>query len=123
MIGRGTKIDNLVQVAHNVVIGPGCLIAAQAGISGSARLGSHVMLGGQAGLVGHIELGDRSVVTAKGGVPSDLPPGALVGGDRAWPFRAYLKQLAVFGRLPELQEEVRRLRQEVEELRRAARGS
>ena len=123
VVGRGTKIDNLVQVAHNVVIGPGCLIAAQAGISGSTRLGSHVMLGGQAGLAGHVELGDRSVVTAKCGVAGDVPPGAMVAGERAWPLKPYMRQLAVFSRLPELQEELRRLRREVEDLRRPARGS
>ena len=123
VVGRGTKIDNLVQIAHNVVIGPGCLIAAQAGISGSTRLGSSVVVAGQVGTVGHIEIGDRSVVTAKTGVPKDLPPGSMVAGERSWSLKDYMRQMAALGRLPDLLEEIRRLRREVEELRQSARGS
>ena len=76
-IGEGTKIDNLVQIAHNVVIGPHCILCSQAGISGSTRLGKYVTLAGQAGLVGHIEVGDQATVAAKAGVSKDVPAKAV----------------------------------------------
>ncbi|MHB8766240.1 MAG: UDP-3-O-(3-hydroxymyristoyl)glucosamine N-acyltransferase, partial [Deferrisomatales bacterium] len=73
-IGRGTKIDNLVQVGHNVRVGEDCLLVAQVGVSGSTRIGDRVVLAGQVGVVGHITVGDGSVVGAQSGVGSDLPP-------------------------------------------------
>ena len=84
-VGEGTKIDNLVQVAHNVVIGRHCIICAQAGISGSTTLEDYVVLGGQAGLVGHITVGRGAKVGAKTGVNEDLPPGAVVQGTPCLP--------------------------------------
>jgi UDP-3-O-[3-hydroxymyristoyl] glucosamine N-acyltransferase len=117
VVGRGTKIDNLVQIAHNVVLGRGCLVVAQTGISGSTRLGDYVVLAGQAGVVGHLELGDRSVVTAQSGVTKDLEPGSVVSGSPASDRREHLRQLASLGRLPELLDEVRRLKSELEALK------
>ena len=80
IIGRGTKIDNLVQIAHNVVIGENCLIVAQVGISGSTVIGNNVILAGQAGLVGHITVGDNAIVTAQSGVSKSIPAGAMFSG-------------------------------------------
>ena len=117
VVGRGSKLDNLVQVAHNVSIGPGCLIAAQAGISGSTRLGAYVILGGQAGLAGHLEVGDRGVVTAQAGLGKDVPPGVMVGGEHAKELKRHMKELGALGRLPEILEEIRRLRKDVEALK------
>jgi UDP-3-O-[3-hydroxymyristoyl] glucosamine N-acyltransferase len=117
VVGRGSKLDNLVQVAHNVSIGPGCLVAAQAGISGSTKLGAYVILGGQAGLAGHLEVGDRGVVTAQSGLGKDVPPGVLVGGEHAKELRRHMKELGALGRLPEALEEIRRLRKDVEALK------
>src|SRR2546425_5758669 len=90
VVGRGTKIDNLVMVAHGCRIGPECLLAAQVGLSGSSTLGARVLLGGQVGLAGHQTVGDRAQVAAKSGVHGDVPAGAVYGGYpasevRGWP--------------------------------------
>ncbi|MFC5068797.1 UDP-3-O-(3-hydroxymyristoyl)glucosamine N-acyltransferase [Flaviflagellibacter deserti] len=99
IVGEGTKIDNLVQIAHNVVIGRHCIIVSQTGISGSTVLGDFVVLGGQVGTVGHIEIGSGAQVGAKGGVMNNVPPGARYGGFPAQPLRAWLKETAVLRRL------------------------
>jgi len=117
VIGRGTKIDNLVQIAHNVEIGEGCLIVAQVGISGSTRLGHHVILGGQAGLAGHIEIGDRAAVTAQSGVGKDVPAGAVVSGEYAVDMKTHFRQLAALAKLPEALGEIRRMKKEIEDLK------
>jgi UDP-3-O-[3-hydroxymyristoyl] glucosamine N-acyltransferase len=102
VIKRGTKIDNLVMVAHNVVIGEDSIIVAQAGISGSTELGHHVVLAGQVGLVGHIKVGDGAIVGAKSGVSNDLAAGQAYSGIPAMPHRDWLKVQAVLGKLPEM---------------------
>lgn len=117
VVGRGSKLDNLIQVAHNVVFGPGCLVAAQAGISGSTKLGAYVVVAGQVGMVGHVEVGDRAVVTAKAGVPKDIPPGVMIAGERGRDVKRHFKEQAALGRLPEALEEIRRLRKELEALK------
>jgi UDP-3-O-[3-hydroxymyristoyl] glucosamine N-acyltransferase len=121
-IGRGTKIDNLVQIGHNVRVGEGCLLVAQVGVSGSTRLGHHVVLAGQVGVVGHIELGDRAVVGAQSGVGSDLSPGATVSGSPAFDHREWLKAQAAFRRLPQLRQEVKELERRLRELEAVATG-
>ena len=110
-IQEGTKIDNLVQIAHNVVIGRHCLIVAQAGISGSTRLGNYVTLAGQVGLVGHIEIGDRTIVAAQSGVTKSLGPDQVVFGYPALPLRECKEQLARIGRLGKLYARVKKLEQ------------
>lgn len=99
VIGQGTKIDNLVQIAHNVRIGRGCIIVSQVGISGSTRLGDFVMLGGQAGLTGHLTIGDGARVAAQSGVMRDIAPGATVGGSPALAQREWLRAQAVLARM------------------------
>jgi len=108
-IGEGTKIDNLVQVAHNVVIGRHCIVCALAGISGSTRLGNYVVLGGQVGTVGHIEIGDGTQIAAKSGVSKSVPPGQVFWGSPAMPIREAKEQMARVGRLGKLFERVRKL--------------
>ena len=110
-IQEGTKIDNLVQIAHNVVIGRHCLIISQTGISGSTRLGNYVTLAGQVGVVGHIEIGDETVVAAQSGVSKSLGPKQVVFGYPAIPLREAKEQLARIGRLPKLYERVKKLEQ------------
>jgi UDP-3-O-[3-hydroxymyristoyl] glucosamine N-acyltransferase len=117
VVGRGTKIDNLVQIAHNVAIGRGCLIVAQVGISGSTRLGDYVVLGGQVGVAGHLDLADRAMATAQSGITKDLEPGSVQSGSPSRDRREHLRQLASLGRLPELLEEVRRLESELAALK------
>ena len=117
-VRRGTKLDNLVQVAHNVEIGEDSLLCAQVGVSGSTVIGSRVKLAGQAGLVGHIHIGDGAVVGAQGGVTKSIPPEACWSGYPARPHTLAVRQQAALGRLPELLQELRQLRQRVAELER-----
>lgn len=99
VIGEGSKIDNLVQIAHNVVLGRGCIIAGQAGISGSTKLGAFVALGGQVGLAGHIELGDGVQIAANSGVPRDIPADETHGGYPAKPLSLWRREVAALTKL------------------------
>ncbi|NQW09682.1 MAG: UDP-3-O-(3-hydroxymyristoyl)glucosamine N-acyltransferase [Alphaproteobacteria bacterium] len=99
VIGRGTMIDNLVQIGHNVVVGRGCIIVAQVGISGSTKLGDHVMVGGQVGMAGHLDIGDGVQIMAQSGVTRSLPAGGAYGGAPAVPAREFRRQVAAVKRL------------------------
>jgi UDP-3-O-[3-hydroxymyristoyl] glucosamine N-acyltransferase len=99
VIGEGTKIDNLVQIAHNVVVGRHCVIVAYVGISGSTQLGDFVVMGGQAGVVGHIKIGSGAQVAGWSHVTHDIPPGTRVGGTPAVPMVEYGRQIAVLKRM------------------------
>lgn len=116
VVGRGAKIDNLVQVAHNVRVGPMSILCAQAGVSGSAELGSGVVLAGQVGVVGHIRVGDMAKVGAQSGVAHSVPDGATVSGSPAFDHREWLKVSAALNRLPDLVKQVRSLQARVAEL-------
>jgi UDP-3-O-[3-hydroxymyristoyl] glucosamine N-acyltransferase len=112
-IGKGTKIDNLVQIAHNVYIGENSIIVSQAGISGSSRLGKNVILAGQAGIVGHIELEDNVIVAAQAGVTKSVPANSVVLGSPANPITEQKKIFALLHRLPELFKAVKELKDKV----------
>ncbi|HET8734093.1 MAG TPA: UDP-3-O-(3-hydroxymyristoyl)glucosamine N-acyltransferase, partial [Anaeromyxobacteraceae bacterium] len=112
-ICRGAKIDNLVQVAHNVVIGPLSILASQVGISGSTKLGMGVVCWGQAGLVGHLTIGDRANIAAQSGVAHDLAPGERVAGSPAKGDVAWARNSAVFDRLTDMRKELRALQKQV----------
>ena len=101
-IGRGTKIDNLVQVGHGSHVGDDSLLAAQVGIAGSTEIGNKVILTGQVGVVGHCKVGDGAIVTPQSGVAGDIPAGAIVSGAPAVDHRLWLKYSAALNRLPEL---------------------
>jgi UDP-3-O-[3-hydroxymyristoyl] glucosamine N-acyltransferase len=116
IIGEGTKIDNLVQIAHNVSIGKHCLIVAQTGIAGSTKIGDHVILAAQAGLVGHIVIGDGAVVMAQSGVSHSIKAGELVFGSPAHPIKDALRNNAHFQRLDKYVEMIKDLRRRIEEL-------
>jgi UDP-3-O-[3-hydroxymyristoyl] glucosamine N-acyltransferase len=115
-IGRGTKVDNLVQIAHNVQIGEHCLLVAQVGISGSTEIGHHSVLAGQAGVVGHIKIGSGVVVTARAGVIKDVPDGVTVAGFPARSHREWLKINANVARLDGFRDKVKRLEARIDEL-------
>ena len=108
-IGSGTKIDNLVQIGHNVQIGAGCLIVAQVGISGSTRIGAGTVFAGQSGAAGHLRIGSRVTVASKSAVYEDLPDGSFVAGIPAQDHRRWKRAQASFARLPELQSQLRDL--------------
>lgn len=99
VIGAGTKIDNLVQIGHNVVMGRGCVIVGQTGIAGSAELGDFVVMGGQSGLVGHIKVGSRAQIAGGSHAKNDVPAGARMGGTPARPFREWAREIAAIRRL------------------------
>jgi UDP-3-O-[3-hydroxymyristoyl] glucosamine N-acyltransferase len=114
VVGRGAKVDNLVQIAHNVSIGPLSILVAQVGIAGSTRLGMGVVAGGQVGIVGHLTIGDGAKLGAQCGVMHDVEPGAVLGGSPSKPHAEWLRQEAALARLPELVKTVRRLEKEIE---------
>lgn len=115
-IGRGTKVDNLAQIGHNVEIGEHSIIVSQVGISGSTKIGNWVTLAGQVGLVGHIQIGDGAIVTAQSGVAKDVPPKAVVTGSPAQPMMENRRALAEMNRLSGLRKKVRELEQRLEAL-------
>ncbi|MBU0729697.1 MAG: UDP-3-O-(3-hydroxymyristoyl)glucosamine N-acyltransferase [Proteobacteria bacterium] len=115
-IKQGTKIDNLVQVAHNVVIGEGCLIVAQSGFAGSVTLGSHVIIGGQSAVRDHIKVGNRAMVAGKSGVSSDVEDGAVVSGFPAIPHKQWLRAATAFVRIPDLIKNLHALQKKVDAL-------
>jgi UDP-3-O-[3-hydroxymyristoyl] glucosamine N-acyltransferase len=119
-IARGTKLDNLVHVAHNVLISQHCVIAAQTGISGSSTLGEYVVVGGQVGIADHVRIEDRAVLGAQAGIPTSkiIRGGATYWGTPARKIEEFKKQYAVASRLPQLMEELKELQREVAELHR-----
>jgi UDP-3-O-[3-hydroxymyristoyl] glucosamine N-acyltransferase len=113
LVKRGTKLDNLVQIAHNCQIGEDCMIVSQVGISGSTRIGNHVTLAGQVGVAGHLSIGDNVIVGAQSGVPGSLPANAGYSGTPAIPHKEWLKSMAVVANLPELRKTVSALEKRI----------
>jgi UDP-3-O-[3-hydroxymyristoyl] glucosamine N-acyltransferase len=113
IIGRGTKIDNLVQIGHNTVIGSDTIIVAQTGVSGSCRIGNRVLVAGQAGLVDHVTVGDGAQIGSQAGVTADVPAGAAVLGSPAIPAARARRALVALPQIPELMHAVRRLERQV----------
>lgn len=118
VIGRGTKMDNLVQVGHNAQVGEDCLLVAQVALAGSSRLGDRCTVAGKAGVAGHLTVGPGSVVMACSVVAADLPPGSVVSGVPARPHAEELRAKAALHRLPEALRELRDLRRRLGELER-----
>jgi len=121
VIGEGTKIDNLVQIAHNVIIGKHCLIVAQTGISGSTRIGDHVILAGQAGIIGHLTIGDGAVVAAQSGVVRDIKAGEQVFGSPAEPIREAFRAHAHLQRLDDYAKTIKELKKKIKDLEKKVR--
>ena len=115
-IGRGTKVDNLVQIAHNVEIGEHCLIVAQVGISGSCRIGHHSVFAGKSGSVGHVTIGNGVVLSAKAVATKDVPDGVTLSGNPGRPHREWLKIQANLNRIDGLREQVKQLELRLAEL-------
>ncbi len=101
-IKRGTKTDNLVQIAHNVIVGEDSLLVSQVGISGSTRLGDRVIMAGQSATIGHLKIGDDVIIGARGAAVSDVAPGQVVSGAPAIPHKTFLKSSQIFAKLPDM---------------------
>jgi UDP-3-O-[3-hydroxymyristoyl] glucosamine N-acyltransferase len=123
LIGRGTKIDNLVQIAHNVIIGENSIIVAQTGISGSTTIGKGVTLAGQSGIVGHISIGDNAIVAAQAGVTKSVPPNTKVSGYPAKPHEIAKRVNACIQRLPKLFKAFANLEEKIKRLERFIGGT
>jgi UDP-3-O-[3-hydroxymyristoyl] glucosamine N-acyltransferase len=116
-IGRGTKIDNLVQIAHNVRVGEDVILVSQVGISGSTVIGDRTALGGQVGVVGHVRIGNDVQIGAKSGVHGSIPDGEVVSGIPTMPYGHFLKTMAAFRRLPQLRDRILRVEKELAALK------
>ncbi len=114
VIGEGSKIDNLVQIAHNVVLGKHCLVVSQSGLAGSSRIGDYVTIAAQAGVGGHVTIGDKAILAARTGVTADVPGGETYAGKPALPMREEMKLQAHVRRLPKLVERVKALEKAAE---------
>ena len=116
LIKSGAKLDNLIQIAHNVEVGNSTVIAAQSGVSGSTKIGNGVMIGGQAGIVGHIQIGDGAKINAQSGVSKSIEPGKAVTGSPAYDYTSALRSQAVNRKLPDLEKRVKELEELVKQL-------
>lgn len=116
-ICKGVKLDNLVQIAHNVVVGENSVMAAQVGIAGTTKVGKHCMFGGQVGIAGHLHIGDRTILAAQSGVTNDIPDGSLFMGAPAFDAGKYRKCYVLFRKLPELYGQLRDLEKELQTLK------
>ncbi|YAI83008.1 MAG: UDP-3-O-(3-hydroxymyristoyl)glucosamine N-acyltransferase [cyanobacterium endosymbiont of Rhopalodia sterrenbergii] len=114
-IGRNTKLDNLVHVAHSCQIGENCAFAGQVGLAGGVKLGSGVILGGQVGIANKAKIGDRVIATAQTGITNDIAPGEIVSSSPAVSNKLYLKVSAIYKRLPEMYKTLKRLQKKIEE--------
>ena len=121
-IKKGTKIDNQVQIGHNVEVGQGSILVAQAGVAGSSKLGNQVILAGQVGVSGHLEIGDRAKIGAKSGINKNLQPDAEVTGYPAMEHRKFLRYAALQPRMPELYQRMKALEAEMEKIKSSLRG-
>jgi UDP-3-O-[3-hydroxymyristoyl] glucosamine N-acyltransferase len=115
-IGRGTKIDNLVQIGHSCTVGEDTLLCAQVGLAGSSHIGNRVILAGQAGVAGHLTIGDDVVITAKSATSHDVPAGKVISGIPAFDNREWLRSTAAFRRLGEMQRTIRELEKRISDL-------
>lgn len=116
VIKSGTKIDNLVQIAHNVTIGEDSIFAAQVGIAGSTEIGKHVTIAGQAGITGHIHIGDKVTVTGQSGVTKDVKDNQIISGMPAMPHREWLKTMSILKDLPEMKRMLSELEDKIKEI-------
>lgn len=117
VIGRGSKLDNLVQVAHGCEIGENCVLVGQVGLAGSTKVGNNVMMAGQVGVAGHCVIGDNVIITAQSGVVGSVDQGKVISGSPAVDQRVFLRMAAVLYRLPEMMQRIRELESEIEALK------
>jgi UDP-3-O-[3-hydroxymyristoyl] glucosamine N-acyltransferase len=119
-IGRGSKIDNLVQVGHACTVGEDTILCGQVGLAGTTHVGNKCILAGQSASAGHLTIHDGAILTAQSAVNSDIPAGAIYSGSPGFENKDWRRSVAVFNRLPDLQREVRQLREEIARMREKA---
>lgn len=112
-IGDGTKIDNLVQIAHNVEIGKNCIIVAQAGISGSTHIGNNVTIAGQVGIAGHLQIGDDVIIASQAAITNNVKDGQKVGGNPMMPLNQSIKTKVLIRKLPDIYDDLRKIKKEL----------
>jgi UDP-3-O-[3-hydroxymyristoyl] glucosamine N-acyltransferase len=112
-IGNGTKIDNLVQIAHNVEIGENCIIVAQVGIAGSTHIGNNVIIGGQSGLVGHLRIGNNVTIASQSGISGDIEDGQQIGGNPMAALNQSIKIRTLIRKLPEIYNDLRKIKKDL----------
>lgn len=117
VIHKGVKLDNLIQIAHNVEIGENTVMAAQVGISGSTKIGKNCMLGGQVGLGGHITVGDRANIGAQSGIISNIKEDAKLIGSPAMPVRDFFRSSVIFPKLSEMYRQLNKIQKDVDSLK------
>ena len=117
VIHKGVKLDNLIQIAHNVEVGENTVMAAQVGISGSTKVGKHCMFGGQVGLGGHITIGDNANIGAQSGIISNIEPDAKILGSPAVPVKDFFRSSIIFPKLPEMYRQLAQLQKEIDALK------
>ena len=115
VIRKGTKLDNLIQIAHNVEVGQNTAIAAQTGVAGSSKIGAGCIIGGQVGIAGHLHIGDRTTIAAQSGVIADVAAGATVMGSPSFDHKEYVKSYVVFRKLPKLARRIEQINKKLEE--------
>lgn len=115
-IGRGTKLDNLVQIGHNVVVGEDCIIVAQGGIAGSSKIGKHCTFGGQAAIAGHLKVGDNVMIGGRGGATGDVASNQVLSGLPLMPHKQWLRATMTIPKLPEMRREMQQLKKRLDEL-------
>ena len=121
IIRKGVKLDNLIQIAHNVEIGENTIMAAQAGVAGSTKIGKDCMIGGQVGIIGHIIIADKVKIAAQSGIGATITEeGAMVQGSPAYGIGEYKRAYVVFRKLPEIQNKINELERELNSLKQAA---
>ena len=117
IIGKGTKLDNLIQIGHNAELGAHIVVVAQTGIAGSSKVGDHCQIGGQVGIAGHLQVGDRVRVAAQSGIGSNIENGSTVQGSPAFKISEYKRSYVIYRNLPQLQKRIDQLEKELERLR------
>lgn len=120
VVGKGTKIDNLVHLGHNDVLGENCLVVAHVGISGSVTVGNNCTFGGQVGTVGHIEIGDNCLFAARSGITKNIPANSQMGGFPAVPLKEWMRQEAVLARVSDMQKKLKAMEKELAKLTKEA---
>lgn len=120
IVGKGTKIDNLVHLGHNDVLGENCIVVAHVGISGSVTVGNNCTFGGQVGTVGHIEIGDNCLFAARSGITKNIPANSQMGGFPAVPLKEWMRQEAVLARVSDMQKKLKAMEKELAKLTKEA---